>query len=113
MPLNPKEIGQRIKELRNSLKLNQKVFGEGTGLTQGGVSLYEKGKRIPDPGILVDIAEFCNVTVDWILTGKAKGKDEKRDRDAERVMKDYIELSDKHKSLVRESIASYLKAQKK
>jgi len=102
MPLDPKEIGQRIKGLRESSGLSQKEFSKKILSTQASVSYYEKGVKVPDPQFLLNISESFNCSVDWILTGEERG-----------VIKDYEKLNDKHKSLIRESISSYLKAQKK
>jgi transcriptional regulator with XRE-family HTH domain len=39
---------------------------------QNYVSRYEHG-RIPNPELLVRIANYGKVTVDWLLTGRGKG----------------------------------------
>ena len=65
------QVGQRIRLIRG--KMNQTNFARVIGVRkQNYVSRYEGG-RIPNPGLLVKIANHGKVTVDWLLTGKGKG----------------------------------------
>lgn len=78
------EIGNRIRELRKKTKrsdgkaMNQEEFYKyldcgpsRTGNTnQGRESAIENGQQPPTPAELVAIAQKCNVTTDWILTGE-------------------------------------------
>lgn len=53
----------RLKALREAIGANQGEFAERIGVTRQSISLYEKGERVPDIGILERIyAEtFCSV----------------------------------------------------
>ncbi len=62
------EIGHRLRVLRGPGSM--KSFAEALGISFAAYQNYEYGKRIPPGPVLAKIAEFCNVTVDWILTGK-------------------------------------------
>lgn len=57
----------RIKELRQKNNLTQKELGEKLGLTESTVSLYEAGKRKPDPSTLVKLANIFDVSIDYLL----------------------------------------------
>ena len=71
--VTPASVGQRIKMVRGDL--TQKEFARALGIKkQNYVSRYEKG-RIPTHDILVKIAEYGRVTVDWLLTGMKEGKE--------------------------------------
>jgi transcriptional regulator with XRE-family HTH domain len=64
-------VGQRIRSIRG--KINQTDFAKMIGVRkQNYVSRYEHG-RIPNPELLVRIANYGKVTVDWLLTGRGKG----------------------------------------
>ncbi|TCU64445.1 DNA-binding XRE family transcriptional regulator [Tissierella praeacuta] len=67
-------IGKRIKALRNERNLLQKDLAEKLNLSQQTISLYESEKRQPDYQILQSIADFFNVSVDYLL-GRTDIKD--------------------------------------
>ena len=60
-------IGERIKQLRIENKLTQNEFGSLFGLYDSTISLYENGKRTPEYGIIMKIADYFNVSIDWLL----------------------------------------------
>jgi transcriptional regulator with XRE-family HTH domain len=65
------QVGQRIRAIRG--EINQTDFAKMIGVRkQNYVSRYEHG-RIPNPELLVRIANYGKVTVDWLLTGRGKG----------------------------------------
>ena len=60
-------FGDKLKFLRKSKKLSQTEFGEALGLATSTVSGYEKGNRMPDLNTLNKIADFFDVSVDYLL----------------------------------------------
>lgn len=60
-------IGRRIKHLRKEMNLLQKDLAEKLNLTQQTISLYESEKRQPDYETLQKIADFFNVSIDYLL----------------------------------------------
>jgi len=62
-----KILAKRIKELRTSLKLTQKLFAEKVGCTAATLSAYENGSKSPSLEIVKNIAEKCNVSIDWLV----------------------------------------------
>lgn len=60
-------IGQRIRELRKEHNLTQQQFAALLNLNDSTISLYENEKREPEFHTLVKIADYFNVTVDWLL----------------------------------------------
>lgn len=50
-------------------KTTLKALGEYVGIRQQTVSLYKNGETQPTPEILVKIAEYFHVSVDYLLTG--------------------------------------------
>ena len=63
----------RIKELRTSMSLNQSELAKILGISQGTLSYWENGVYEPDNKSLVTLAEYFNVTTDYLL-GKSDVK---------------------------------------
>ena len=67
-------MNNRIKELRKLNKISQKDLVSNLGITQQALSNYEKEKRIPDQPTWQALANFFNVSVDY-LKGYGYSKD--------------------------------------
>ncbi len=61
------QFGKILKELRAEAKLSQTKLGEKLGFSNQTVSFWELGNREPDLDTLVEISEFFNVSVDYLL----------------------------------------------
>lgn len=61
------KIYKRIRELREDNDLTQKELSAALGITQRCYSYYETGKRMLPPEIIVALAEYYNVSADYIL----------------------------------------------
>ena len=57
----------RIKELREEKNISQLELAKKLNLTQQSISLYEKGDREPSIDVLKSIANFFNVSLDYLL----------------------------------------------
>jgi len=62
------KIGDRVKELRNTLKLTQKQLGEALGVTHQNIQNLEKN-RVDNPRYLIKLAELLQTTTDFLLNG--------------------------------------------
>lgn len=60
-------FGKRLKLLRTNLNLTQTQLGKRLNLSQRAISSYENGLRFPDEQILNLIANYFNVSVDYLL----------------------------------------------
>lgn len=60
-------IGERIYELRSSLKLSQKEFAEKIGVAQSSVNYWENGNREPKINQLKKIAENFSIPLDYLI----------------------------------------------
>lgn len=56
-----------LKALRESKKITQTQLGEHIGAKKSAISLWESGKRQPDQETLVRLANFFEVTIDYLL----------------------------------------------
>lgn len=61
------EIGQRFIELRKQKNLTQEDISQQLNLTRSAISLWESNKRKPDADTLVQLADFYDVSVDYLL----------------------------------------------
>ena len=66
-------LGQKIKQIRKKLKLNQQDFALKIGLESAvAISNYENDQRFPDKNKLILISKLGNISLDELLTGEYK-----------------------------------------
>ena len=58
---------ERIHELRKKAKLSQTALGNAIGVGQRAYSHYEIGDRDMSPEVLIALADYYGVTVDYLL----------------------------------------------
>lgn len=61
------EFPQRLQKLRERRRMSRKALGELCGLSKNVIARYERGEREPSIRILVDLADFFEVPVDYLL----------------------------------------------
>ncbi|MBP3348233.1 MAG: helix-turn-helix transcriptional regulator [Clostridia bacterium] len=59
-------IGERIKSLRLDGNYTQQQVADAVGITKSLVSMIESGKRAPGRNAMIKIAEFFNVSLDYL-----------------------------------------------
>ena len=95
----------RLKELRNDKGLRQKDVAQVLGISQQSLGYYENGVNKPDPAMLVQLADFYEVSVDFLLgrtdeTGIIyKYNGEKLSNDEQKLLVYYRSLSAQQKDL--------------
>lgn len=57
----------RLTALRQDKRISQNELAKKTGLTRQAISLYETGKREPNLAVINRLADFFNVSVDYLL----------------------------------------------
>lgn len=62
-----KNFSKRLTDLRQSKGLTQNELAELVNVSRSALSLYELGKREPDYETLVRLADFFDVSVDYLL----------------------------------------------
>lgn len=72
-------LTDRLRELRESKDLYQKDIADSIGKEESTYSKYEQGTREPDIDTLIKIADFYNVTVDFLIGHEDKTKLSKDD----------------------------------
>lgn len=71
--VNKKEIGKRLKDLRDSLNLSQLKFADKSGISQTTYSHYETGLNLITTMNAYAICKTYNVSMDWIV-GRSNNK---------------------------------------
>lgn len=112
-----KEIGKRLKDLREGVKLSQVKLAEILGTQQSSINRYETGQSTPGPEVFLRYADYFNVSMDYIYcrTDQPQGKlynyqpqllQEKAAQNAE--MREFIEMCFDPKSPVNEKLKAAL-----
>ena len=65
---------ERLKKLRAERKLSQEQLGAVIGVSKYAVHLYEKGKTCPEMKGLMGLAEYFDVSLDY-LAGRTSKRD--------------------------------------
>ena len=65
--MNTKVIGERIKELRLENHLSQAKLGNLLLVSQDTVSLWEKGKSLPNTEYVIAMCKLFEISADYIL----------------------------------------------
>ncbi len=60
-------IGDRIKALRSGKRITQETLAKQLYVSPQAVSRWEQGLAVPDTAILVPLADYFGVTVDYLL----------------------------------------------
>ena len=70
-----KEVGKRLKALRESLGLSQVKMAEALGSTQSSINRYENGQSTPPVSLFRRYADYFDVSLDYIFarTDKPQG----------------------------------------
>ncbi|PYG86527.1 transcriptional regulator with XRE-family HTH domain [Ruminiclostridium sufflavum DSM 19573] len=60
-------LSERIKTLRKAKKQSQNEVGKALGKSRETISKYELGEREPDPGVIVLLSKYFDVSSDYML----------------------------------------------
>ncbi len=84
----------RIKDLREDMDMRQSDLAEATGIDQRTISNYETGKTSPDAYALIKLADFFNVSIDYLVgrTMRDFSTKDKKIKLIERIQSDLNEL---------------------
>lgn len=58
---------RRLQKLRERRRMSRKALGELCGLSKDMVGQYERGEREPSVGTLIELADYFEVPVDYLL----------------------------------------------
>ena len=123
------DIGKKIRTLRLQKNIPQNDLAQILGVSKSTMSNYERNYSTPDPELLVKIADYFNVSIDYLFDYELNISDLTREssdynrknggglsKDEWNVLSYYSRLSDENKDLIKgQMIQLYLdqsKAQK-
>lgn len=104
--------GEIIAKLRNKNKISQSALANDLHIGQSTLAMYEKNKRKPSLEMLSAIADYFNVTTDYLL-----GRPEKQTESRQQTINEAIETAmandgkelDQHdKDVIKSLIEAYL-----
>lgn len=65
-----REVGERIRQIRERRGLTMKAFGDAIGVSHSFVSVVERGLNRPSMELLQGLARAFAANVNWVLTGQ-------------------------------------------
>ena len=84
------KVGAFLKDLRKEKGITQEQLAEKLGVSGRTISRLETGKNMPDISLLVEIAEFFDVSIPEIIKGERKSEYMKNEtKEVAETMSDY------------------------
>ena len=84
------KIGAFLKDLRKEKGITQEQLAEELGVSGRTISRWETGNNMPDISLLVEIAEFFDVSIPEIIRGERKSERMKEEvKEVAETMSDY------------------------
>ena len=71
MYFDPIETGKRIKEIREAKGMTQMGFAEKLNISRSYMNKIEKGKKTASIDLLIEIAVYGGVTLDYLILGQS------------------------------------------
>ncbi len=105
-------FGKILKELRRQYKVTQVQLAEILTLDKSSIAKYESANVTPSPEVLLKIADYFNVTTDYLLGRGEKTLDEQLDGVNFALFTESKELTEENKKDVLEFIR-YKKSQQR
>lgn len=108
-------LGNNIKELRKSKRMTQKDLAEVMNVSQQTIGAWETERAVPGADTLNDLADYFNVTTDYLLGRPEEKKDDSIDHTAlekaidEARSFDGKPMSDHDREIVRNILKGYFK----
>ena len=88
--MEQKKIGSFLKELRKEKGITQEQLAERINVSGRTVSRWETGSNMPDISLLIEIAEFFEVSIPEIINGERKSETMKEEvREVAEKLSDY------------------------
>lgn len=78
MQYDTKASGKRIKQLRQEMNLSQEQLAEKLNVSQNMIAKIECGLRRPSADFLIELAEFFETSIHYIVLGTSKEATDKK-----------------------------------
>lgn len=93
--MNPKKIGSFLRELRKEQRITQEDLAEKLNVSSRTISRWETGSNMPDISLLIEIADFFDVSIPEIINGERKS--EKMNEEVKEVAEKLSDYADAEK----------------
>lgn len=84
-------VGNRIRYLREEKEISQKKLAEYIKVSPSTIGMYEQERRVPSAEILNIIAEFFNVSVDYLM-GRTDTRNDENKYDINKKSQEILEV---------------------
>lgn len=108
-------IGNKIRDLRKEKRISQNELGKSIGVSQTTVTAWETGRAEPASTYIKKLADFFNVSADYLLGRPEKNNDaEKTDKELDEMLDearsfDGHPITDNDRALLKDFLKSYYK----
>lgn len=96
--MDQKRIGTFLKELRKEKGMTQEQLSEILGVTNRSVSRWENGVNMPDFDLVIELANYFEVSIEEFLNGERK--DEMNDKKTEETLLKVADYTNEEKMKV-------------
>ncbi len=103
------EFKDRIRDLRSKSGLSGEEFGKLFGVSRNTVSVWERGRNHPNNDVLLRIADYFNVSLDYLM-GRTDVKNIAIESD--QIPQGYNQLTRQQKNAIETLIALLITANK-
>lgn len=96
-------LGEKVKELRKSLKITQSQLAETIGVSQSTIGMIEKNKQGVSSDTLIKLAKALNTSAEYLLSDNKDVQEiissrELNNKDKKSISKDLKELMDEFRA---------------
>jgi len=102
--MDQKKIGNFLKNLRKEKGITQEMLAEKLNVSGRTVSRWETGNNMPDISLLIELAEFYDISIPEIVNGERKN--EKMNEEVKEVAQTLSEYADFEKENLIKKIQS-------
>ena len=112
-------IGEKIRELRAEKDMLQRELAEKIHIAPNTLSQFESGKANPSYEVLISIADFFEVSTDWLLdraddfgnvTVTSHSSSPALPADEQRLLTGYRQLTNPLKKMIQETLDTFLES---
>ncbi|MEE3451614.1 MAG: helix-turn-helix transcriptional regulator [Acutalibacteraceae bacterium] len=79
-------FAENLKQLRKTKGLTQTQFASEFNISSGTIAMWETGKRMPDTETLKKIAQYFNVSIDYLLDNEKSPLDDTEEPEDEELI---------------------------
>jgi len=105
-------FGKRLRDLREKNNLQQKELAKELNVLEATVSMWETGKRIPYSDMLIKIANYFKVSIDYLLGNEHNSKKQEEQLNEQEVLKKALQkvgFMEKNEDLSNEELNKLMK----